>query len=250
MSGEIQSVARSLAIIEYLSDSTKAQHLKDIAVSCSLPLATTHRLLNNLCSLGYIKHESNGRYQLSYKLLEIANKHLSRSSLIPVAKSFLDNLSEQLDESVHLVAREGNDIIYVYKVSRVIGSIQLASRVGKKLPLYCCGVGKAILSTLDDTEIKNIFNTTKIIPAGPNTITDFDQFMEEIKKTRLRGYAVDNEENEEGIKCVAVPLVCRQENVSYAFSVSSLKSRIPDERVPEIAEVMLKIKTQIEKLML
>ena len=250
MSSEVQSVARTFAIIEYLSNSANAQPLKDIAASCAIPTATVHRLLNNLCSLGYINHEPNGQYRLSYKLLEIANRQVSRSSFIPIVESYLNNLSEQLGESVHLVAREGNNIIYIYKVTRSIGSIQLASHVGKKTPMYCCAVGKAILSTLDDAEIKNVFDTTEIVALGPNTITNFERFIKEMNIIRECGYAVDNEENEVGIKCVAVPLICRQENISYAFSVSSLAHRLPDQRIPKIAKLMLNVKAQIEKLML
>lgn len=249
MSNEIQSVARSFAIIEYLSNTAKATSLKEIAVECSLPLTTAHRLLNNLCLLQYAVHEPNGQYRLSHKLFEIASRSLSGSSLISISKPILDNLSEALDESVHLVVREGNDIVYVYKVVRAIGAIQMASRIGMRLPMYRCAVGKAILSTLDDLEIAHIFNSSEIISTGPNTITDLEKLMEEINRIRQMGYAVDDEENEEGIRCVAAPLTCKSEDAAYAFSVSSIKSRIPDARVAQIAEVMLRVKADIESML-
>ena len=193
-------------------------------------------------------HESNGHYRLSYKIVGISGNIVSRSNFISIVKPFLDNLSDRLNESVHLVARDGNDIVYVYKVSRAIGSIQMASHIGMKLPMYRCAVGKAILATLDNTEIANIFNSSKVIATSPNTITSFDRLMAEIETTRQLGYAIDNEENEVGVRCIATSLLCRQENIAYAFSVSSLKSRITDVRITEIAECLLEIKKQIEKL--
>ena len=246
MSNEIQSVARSFAIIEYLSKTAKPTSLKEIAAGCALPLTTAHRLVNNLCLLNYAVHESNGYYRLSHKLLEISNQSLSASSLISISKPILDDLSERLKESVHLVVREGTNIVYVYKVVRAIGSIQMASRIGMSLPMYRCAVGKAILSTLEDAEVAEVFQSSHIVATGPNTITDLETLLAEINRIRQLGYAVDDEENEAGIKCVAVPLVCRSENAAYAFSVSSIKSRIPDTRVAEIAEVMLAMRAEIE----
>lgn len=248
MSSEIQPIVRSFTIIEYLASSEGARSLREIASACSLPPSTTHRLLNTLCLLDYVVHESNGHYRLSYKIVGISGNIVFRSNFISIVKPFLDNLSDRLNESVHLVARDGNDIVYVYKVTRAIGSIQMASHIGMKLPMYRCAVGKAILATLDNTEIANIFNSSKVIATSPNTITSFDRLMAEIETTRQLGYAIDNEENEVGVRCIATSLLCRQENIAYAFSVSSLKSRITDVRITEIAECLLEIKKQIEKL--
>lgn len=158
MSSEIQPIVRSFTIIEYLASSEGARSLREIASACSLPPSTTHRLLNTLCLLDYVVHESNGHYRLSYKIVGISGNIVSRSNFISIVKPFLDNLSDRLNESVHLVARDGNDIVYVYKVTRAIGSIQMASHIGMKLPMYRCAVGKAILATLDNTEIANNFN--------------------------------------------------------------------------------------------
>ena len=147
MSNEIQSVARVFAIIEHLSNSPKAQPLKVIASSCAIPPPTAHRFLNNLCSLGYVIREDDGRYKLSYKLFEISSKALNQSSVISIAKPYLDDMSERLGESVHLVVKNGNDVVYVYKITHAIGSIQMASKIGMRLPMYRCATGKAIMES-------------------------------------------------------------------------------------------------------
>lgn len=113
MSSEIQPIVRSFTIIEYLASSEGARSLREIASACSLPPSTTHRLLNTLCLLDYVVHESNGHYRLSYKIVGISGNIVSRSNFISIVKPFLDNLSDRLNESVHLVARDGNDIVYV-----------------------------------------------------------------------------------------------------------------------------------------
>lgn len=243
---EIQSVARSFSIIEYLSSSAKALQLKEIAAACSLPPPTAHRLLHNLCELGYVINEGNGQYHLSMKLYEISSRTVMRSSLISIAKPYLDELSEQLRESVHLVVRNGCDIVYVYKVTHTTGSIQLASKIGTRLPMYRTAVGKALLATLEDSEIAYIFNNSEIIAATPNTITSLELLMRDIQQVRVQGYAVDNEENEPDVKCVGISLGKSVDDVRYAFSVSSIKTRMSVKRIEEIVERMMKTKQRIE----
>ncbi len=249
MTSQIQSVARSFDIIEFLSLSPKAQPLKEISAACSLPVTTTHRLLNNLCSLGYVIHESNGLYKLSYRLFEISSRSLFKTNIVSTTIPYLDEIGEELGESVHLVTRDGNDIVYVYKTSSSMGSVQMASRIGMRLPMYRCAVGKAIMSTLPDMEIQEIFASTDVVACTKNTVVTFDALMEQIYQIREREYALDDEENEEGIKCVAVTLGRKGDAAKYAFSVSSLKSRMDDSRTAQIAKILLSTKQTIEEVL-
>ena len=242
-----QTVSKTFQIIEFLSNFTKSQPLKDIAAVCNLPTTTAHRLLNNLCSLGYAVHEESKGYKLSYRLFEISSHCITNSSLISIATPFLDEMSEELGESVHLVVRDGNDIIYVYKVTRSVGSVQMVSRIGMRLPMYRCAVGKAILATLSDEEIRRVFETTKIVATTKNTITSFDNLMKQIYQVRTLGYAIDDEENEEGIKCVATMIRGNGDAIGYAISVSSLKFRMTDQRIDEIVKCLLATKQKIEE---
>lgn len=244
---EIQSVSRAFAIIEYLSMSEKTVALKNIASACELPPPTAHRILNTLCSLGYVVHEENGQYRLSLKLFEISSRAVSRSSLISIAKPYLDALSERLGESIHLVVRDGTDIIYVYKVTHAVGSIQMASRIGMRLPMYCVAVGKAIMAAMSDPEIAAVFQASNIVAVTPKTITTLPELIDQISQIRRQGYAIDDEENEIGVKCIATALGRSEDSVSYAFSVSSIKQRMTEQRIMEIAPLLLETKKQIER---
>ena len=250
VASEIKSIDRCFSVLEYLSTSAKALPLKQIASACDLPVATTHRFLDSLISLGYVAHEIGGYYKLTYKLLEVASRNVSRSSLISIAKPHLDKLSERLHESVHLVVRDNTDILYVYKVTQIIGSIQMASRIGMRLPMYRTAVGKAILSTLSDSEIKEIFEESEIIKVTDNTVTTIEALMAQIHKTRITGYAFDDEENEKGILCIGTTLGRAGDAINYAFSVSSLKSRMTPERIEEISSAIMETKSTIEAQLL
>jgi IclR family KDG regulon transcriptional repressor len=250
MSSQIRSVSRSFQIIEFLSKSPKTQSLKDISAACYLPSSSTHRLLENLCTLGYVMRQSTGFYKLSTRLFEITSRSIEQSSLVSVAKPYLDNLSNRLGETIHLVVRSENDILYIYKVTHPIGPVQMASRIGTRLPMYRCAVGKAILATLNDEEIRQVFDSSIIIATTKNTITSLDDLMSQIHTIRETGYALDNEENEKGIKCVGVSLGRQDDDANYAASVSSLKSRMTEERTQEIAQALLNTKRQIERQLL
>ena len=146
--GSIQCVERTFKLLELLAQSANPLSLKEISAKCNLALPTAHRLLNNLCSLKYVIHERGGYYRVSLKLYELANQTAPRSSLIAIAKPYIDELSSSLGESVHLVVRDENDVVYVYKVTQPIGSIQMASKIGMRLPMYRCATGKAIMRLL------------------------------------------------------------------------------------------------------
>ena len=125
----------------------------------------------------------------------------------------------------------------------------MVSRIGSRIPLYCSGVGKAIAAELDEHEVEEIWNRSRILPLTPYTITDFEAFRRELSEIRERGYALDNEENENGVRCIAVSLKDYTGRVKYAFSISAPVSRMDNERIRQLAGYVLEIKDQVmEKL--
>ena len=247
LQGEIQSVVRSFSIIEFLATSTEPQLLKTIADICNLPTSTTHRLLNNLCAMGYAKNLGTGQYKLTYKLFEISSQSIHQTSVISIAKPYLDNLSKKLCQSVHLVVRDDTDVVYVYKVTNSVGSVQMASRIGMHLPMYRTAVGKALLATLPDDEITRIFNESHGPAVTRKTITDKEQLLKNISLIRQNGYAVDDEENEEGVMCFAVTIGRKDAEIQYAFSVSTIKDWISEERQQEIIHALKETREEINR---
>lgn len=203
---------------------------------------TVHRVLNSLQHLGYVQQdETTSRYRLSFKIWNIANQLLEKLDIIEEVRPQLRELASKTGETVHLVQRNGIEAIYIAKEESA-SSVRLVSMVGKSIPLYCSGVGKAMLADMSDAEIKRIWDASDRKQLTEHTITDFNHFMREIQKIRKQGYATDNEENELGVRCVAVSLHKEGQNSQYAFSISAPIQRIDDARIKEIAAKTLHVK--------
>ena len=128
-----------------------------------------------------------------------------------------------------------------------VSSIRMVSRVGSRIPLYCSGVGKALLAELPDPEIREIWNSSEIVSLTPYTVTKFQDLMERIGTVRKVGYAMDDEENEEGVRCIAVSIPDYHKEPVYALSISAPVSRMTDARIAELAVDVLAFKKELVK---
>ena len=142
----VQSVERIFQLIESLAAHPAGAGLQRLAQDTGLAKSTVHRLLASLVSLGYAAQDENGRYRLTLKMFELSSGIVNSMDIMDVAKVHLERLAQRTGEAVHLVIRDGQDIVYIYKTES--GPMRMSSRVGLRSPLYCTGVGKAILATL------------------------------------------------------------------------------------------------------
>ena len=235
----IQSAERIFEILEYLAEHGVCS-LTEIGTALSLSKSTTHRLLHSLCMMGYVTKDSfSGRYTLTFKILEIAGHVLDRIDVLAVAHRYIGRLMKQVHETVHFVQREGNHIVYVDKVESDASSIRMVSRIGLRMPMYCTGVGKAMLAQMTEREVREIWESTPIEKCTENTITDLDVLLRELAEIRLRGYAIDNEENEIGVRCIAACVQDYTGRADAAFSISAPAARMPDERLREFSDYVL-----------
>ena len=203
---------------------------------------TVHRLLNSLLYMGYVRQDTQtSRYSLSFKIWDIANQFVSKIDIVEEARPSLRELAAKTGETVHLVQIDGIHAIYIAKEESE-NSVRLVSMVGKRIPLYCSGVGKALLADMSDDEIKSIWDKSDKTPLTEHTITDFSKFMQEIEEIRKRGYAMDNEEYELGVRCVAASIKHGEQKPQYAFSISAPIHRMDEKRMKEIAKYALAMK--------
>ena len=243
----IQSAERIFEILEYLAEHGVCS-LTEIGTALSLSKSTTHRLLHSLCMMGYVTKDSfSGRYTLTFKILEIAGHVLDRIDVLAVAHRYIDRLMKQVHETVHFVQREGNHIVYVDKVESDASSIRMVSRIGLRMPMYCTGVGKAMLAQMTEREVREIWESTPIEKCTENTITDLDVLLRELAEIRLRGYAIDNEENEIGMRCIAACVQDYTGRADAAFSISATAARMPDERLREFSDYVLQTRRDISR---
>lgn len=243
----VQSAERIFQVMEVLADNGE-MGLMELSAALGLHKSTVHRLLMSLIYMGYAKQdETTQKYMLSYKVVNMASKVLDRTDVLQVAKPYMERLSALSGETVHLVQREENNILYIYKIEAKVGTIRMVSHVGMIHPMYCSGVGKAIMATLSEEEVQKIWNESIIEKKTDKTITDYARMQEVLAEVRENGYALDDEENEKGVRCIAACLYGHQKEVKYAFSVSGPTSRMTKERVKELSVDMLKVQKELSR---
>ena len=202
----IQVSDRLFHALEFLADHGAAG-LMEVSETLQLNKSTAHRILTSLQYLGYVRQRSrDGKYELTLKLVEMSEKIMARLDVLEIVRPHLRKLMEKTGETVHFVKREGTDAVYIDKVTSTRNSIQMVSRIGSRIPLYCSGVGKALAATFSQEEIEDLWNRSEITSRTPHTITDYQKFLYVLEEVRRRGYALDNEENEAGVRCVAAAL--------------------------------------------
>jgi DNA-binding IclR family transcriptional regulator len=234
----VQSVDRIFAIIEALAANPHGLPLQAVAGAAGLAKSTAHRLLASLISLGYAQQdETTGQYRLTLKMFELSSNVVSRMDVFSTAKPYLDQLAMRTGEAIHLVIRDGADVIYLYKAEA--GGMRMASRIGLRVPMYCTGVGKAILATLSPAEVENIWKHSDRKAFTPHTITVYPQLLDQLTLIKKRGWSVDDEENEPGVRCVAVALPGIAGRANAAFSIASLAPNMYPARMEQLAHMAL-----------
>ena len=242
----IQVADKLFACLEYLASNGES-NLSQISKNLDINKTTVHRLLATLINLGYVKQEPNSlKYYLSFKICSLSNQILSNNDMVSICRPYLEKIRDLTGETVHLVKLDENDAIYIDKVDSLSNSIRLVSKVGKAIPLYCSGVGKALLAHKNDEEIKEYYNSQKIVRYTNNTPITFKQLMKKINFARENNYALDEEEMEMGVKCVAVALKDIENKYSYAISISSPIVRITNKKIKEHSKYLLDAKKEIE----
>lgn len=232
----VQTLERASFILDILGQSPQGISIKDLSEKMLLPKGTTHRLLSSLSYFGYVRQDRNTKnYFLGFKLVELGNMLLGQLDLRKEAEPFLRNLAQRTKETVHLVILDGNEIVYLDKLETEphAGGLRMASRVGSRNPAHSCAVGKALMAYLPEEALARMVEEKGLSRRTENTITDFNQLKDHMRLVRKQGYAVDDEENERGIRCVGAPVFDEAGKAVAAISVSGPAFRVTKKSVQE-----------------
>lgn len=241
----VQSVDRALDILELLSNFQQGLNIKDISEKLDLHKSTVHRLLGTLIYKGYVEqHKDSNKYYVTLKLFQLGSRKIENIDLIDISKPYLIQLAKTSEEVVHLVMRDDADIIYVDKVEGN-QTIRMHSRIGNRSPMYCTGVGKAILSTLSREEIKDVWDKSQIQKLTDKTIVTLDHMYKTIDTIQERGYALDDEENEIGVRCIAVPILDFKGDSYAAISISGPANRMTEEKINLYSKELIRSSKEI-----
>lgn len=247
MQETVQSVDRSLSILEVLSDYENGLGITEISNKVNLHKSTVHRLLATLIYKGYVQqNEENNNYELTLKLFELGNKKVEKMNIVTASKPYLQEMMSKTNEVVHLVIREGTEIVYIAKVESQ-NVIRMHSRIGMRKPVYCTAVGKSMLAYMPEDEIEKIWRNSDIKKSTEDTIIDFEKFKENLKLVKQRGYATDEQENEIGIRCVAVSILNYKGEVCGAISISGSIISFTEEKKEEFSKLIIEYAIKISR---
>ena len=249
----VQTIERASSILDILGQSSQGISIRELSTKIKLPKGTTHRLLSSLSYFGYVRQDPKTRnYFLGFKLVELGNLLLSQLDLRKEAEPFLRDLAERTKETVHMVILDRNEIVYIDKVEtdQHTGGLRMASRVGLRNPAHSCAVGKVLLADLSEEGLNNFIKEKDLFKRTENTIADPIQLKEHLKLVRRQGFAIDDEENEKGIRCVAAPIYNEVGRAVAAISISSPAFRITKKIIQEtmkreVMETALKISQRL-----
>jgi IclR family acetate operon transcriptional repressor len=232
----VQSVERAFALLERLADSGGAAGISDLAAVTGLPLPTIHRLIRGLVASGYVRQLPSRRYALGPGLIRLG---ASAGRLLgDWAVPHLRHLVEQFGETANMAILDGDAVVYVAQVPSP-HSMRMFTEVGRRVLPHCTGVGKALLSTLPDEQVRAVLARTGMPAQTERTITTPDRLIAELAAVRRRGYAVDDGEQEAGVRCIAAAVPSHLPG-SAALSVSGPSGRVTAERVGQIAPQLVR----------
>jgi IclR family transcriptional regulator, KDG regulon repressor len=229
----IGSVQRAIDILDLFDEHHPELGTTEIAQALDLPKSTAAGLILTLDQNGYLEqNQATRKYRLGYKLAERAGILLSQFDLRQIAAPALEALRNRCNESINLAKRDGAYVVYI---ERMYGTSMLGMRseIGKRERIHSTALGKAILSTLPEPELNEFISQTNFIAVTPRTITSPKAFLAELQKTCQRGFAIDDEENELGGRCVAAPIFDYRGNAVAAVSISVPIQRFPREKIDD-----------------
>jgi IclR family acetate operon transcriptional repressor len=219
--GGVQSLERAFGLLELLADAGGVLTLSELATRSGLPMPTIHRLVRTLVSLGYLRQDAARRYTLGPRLIRLGET--AGRLLGGWARPFLAELMEATGETANLAVLEAGEVVYVGQVpSR--HSMRMFTEVGRRVQPHCTAVGKVLLAQLPESEAAKVLGGRTLPAHTSHTVTEPAALLAEFPQIKAQGYAVDDQEQELGVRCLAV--VVPGAPTATALSVSGPEGRI------------------------
>lgn len=230
----VQSVARAFALLEALAKANGEASLAVLSARTGLAVPTAHRLLSTMHQLGYVRKLEDRRYALGGGLIGLGRQAVP--PLADAAMSLLTQLEEAFHETANLAVLDGDFVLYAGQVpSR--HRMRMFTEVGRRVLPHSTGVGKAMLSMMPEPRVRALLGRTGLPRFTPSTVTDVDAFVADLRRSRHRGFAADDSEQEVGVRCIAVAVSGLRHPA--ALSVSGPSTRITDALVPQVVDALV-----------
>jgi DNA-binding IclR family transcriptional regulator len=237
---QLQSLDRAVAVLDLLGESEGPLGLADVCERMDLHKSTAHRALMVLERCGLIERTPENRFRLGLKLYELGTRAVEQIDLRARVHPWFRRLSAQVGETVHLGVLQKTSVVYLDKVEPSNRRVWLSSRIGTSNPVYCTAMGKAMMAFLPEEMQAEIMGKIRFVRYTHRTLMTPEALMRSLERVRRRGYAIDDEEVEEGVRCIGAPILNETGHPMAAVSVSGPTSRITQQSVPGIAEHLMR----------
>ena len=235
---QLHSLDRAVAVLEMLSESDTPLSLAEVCQRMSLHKSTAHRSLMVLERSALIERTTENRYRLGLKLYELGNRAVEQIDLRTRVHPFFRRLASQVGETVHLGVLQKTSVVYLDKVEPN-RRVCISSKTGTSNPVYCTSMGKAMLAFQPPQAAEQIISMIRFVRYTPKTLGSKEALLKALERIRRRGYAIDDQEIEVGVRCIGAPIFDEKHRAIAAVSVSGPTSRITAQSMPEIAERLL-----------
>lgn len=250
MSQETTSTAvdRALSMIELVAASKKGLSNSDLSRRLEIPKSSASYILRVLENRAYLQRDANGKYRLGLQLMSLTGDALTHLDVREISKPvLLDFLKRSRLPEAHLAVLDNGRAVYVEKVESKTSFIKMDIWVGHRLPVHTTAIGKILVAYLPEDEISAILKLRGMEKKTRKSIVSGKKFLLEMKKVREQGFAIDNEENADGVRCIAAPIFDASGNIAAAFGTSSTILHIDEEILPKIVELIKKSAADISK---
>lgn len=243
---KVQVLDRAVHILEFIGKQrTGDAGLPELSAAMRLHKTTTHRIAHVLESHGLLRRDiETNRYRLGLHLYDLGCQALEHVDLRAEARPLLERIALEVGETVHLALLDRSEVLYIERVEAQ-RPLAMGSKLGARNPPYCTALGKAILSWTPEEEVDRSLSQARLQPRTRNTITSVPALKRELKKIHTRGYSIDDEEIEDGVRCIGAPVLNSADHAVAAISISGPSSRVTPDRYKSIGETIIKAAAEL-----
>ena len=235
----IQAIERAVSILNAFSPEDPELGVTELAERLGLHKSTVHRFMVNLDAAGLVeRNPRTGRYRLGLRIFELGGLVMQQMNLWDEALPFLEGLVHDSGETGHLAVLDGGEAIYIERVE-ARRALRVPSAIGRGYPAHATNLGKVLLADLPRERVEEIVAERGLAAYTPHTITDLEGLEAELERIRVLGYAIDNEEYDEGLRCIGAPVRDHSGHVVAALGIGGPVTRITPDRVDELAELVM-----------
>jgi len=220
---KLNTIGKAIAVFEAIRSAKHPLSIKELSEAIGMNKSSLHHHIKTLTEFGYLQQDAESRkYDIGLNLVRVGQAYLQRLDVRERGHLFLEQLSKELSQTVHMLVLDHHEAVYVDKVdvNHQPGALQCSSFIGLRTDVYSTASGKVMLSNLETGSLNNILNIIQFNPITNHTITDLSEFKKELTLTKERGYGLDLEEHSHGLQCIAVPILNVHSQCVAAVSVS------------------------------